>query len=141
MAGLRNVLVVEDDPMIRDLYRMSLANDGYDVEVADSADEMYLKLEKFHPNVVLLDVMLPYKSGLEILQELRNDPSYGCVDAKIIVLTNLAQRSVADNAINNGADGFIIKAEILPKDLDKVIKSLEEDDEEENKREVDDLLQ
>lgn len=127
MAGLRNVLVVEDDAMIRDLYKMALANANYYVEVADSAEELYLKLEKFHPDCIFLDVMLPGTSGLEILKELRTNPAKGCMDSKIIVLTNLAQRTVADNAMENGADGFIIKADILPKDLSKVIESLEED--------------
>lgn len=127
MAGLKNILVVEDDPSIRDMYRMALANAQYSVEVADSADEMYAKLDLFQPDCIFLDVMLPNVSGLEILKELRTNPAHGCMNAKIVVLTNLAQRSVADNAMDNGADGFIIKAEILPKDLDKVIKSLEEE--------------
>lgn len=109
------------------MYRIALADGQYYVEVADSADEMYIKLEKFQPDCVFLDVMLPGTSGLEILKELRTNPKWGCVDTKIVVLTNLAQRSVADNAIENGADGFIIKADILPKDLPRVIESLEED--------------
>lgn len=128
MAGLRNVLVVEDDAMIRDLYKMALANAEYVVDVADSAEELYTKLERFHPDVIFLDVMLPGTSGLQILKELRTNPARGCMDSKVIVLTNLAQRSVADNAMDNGADGFIIKADILPKDLPKVIESLEEDE-------------
>ena len=127
MAGLKNVLIVEDDASIRDLYRMALANNEYVVEVADSADELYAKLEVFHPDCLFLDVMLPGTSGLEALKELRTNPARGCMDAKIIVLTNLAQRSVADNAMENGADGFIIKADVLPNDLPKIIESLEED--------------
>ena len=129
MAGLKNMLVVEDDPSIRDMYKIVLANNRYTVEVADSAEEMYAKLKDFHPDVIFLDVMLPNKSGLEILKDLRTNPELGCETAKIIILTNLAQRSVADNAIENGADGFIIKADILPKDLPTIIESLEEDTE------------
>ena len=128
MAGLKNVLVVEDDASIRDLYRMALANNQFVVEVADGAAELYTKLEFFHPDCIFLDVMLPGVSGLEVLKELRTNPARGCIDAKIVVLTNLAQRSVADNAMENGADGFIIKADVLPKDLPKVIESLEEED-------------
>jgi DNA-binding response OmpR family regulator len=128
VAGSRNVLIVEDDAMIRDLYKMTLANANYVVETADSADEMYVKLERFTPGFVFLDVMLPGTSGLELLKELRTNPEHGCVDAKIVVLTNLAQRTVADNAMDNGADGFIIKADILPNDLPRVIQSLEEDE-------------
>lgn len=127
MAGLKNVLVVEDDAMIRDLYKMALANAEYTVEVADSADELYSKLTRFKPDVMFLDVMLPGTSGLQVLKELRSNPKFDCTDIKIVVLTNLAQRTVADNAMNNGADGYIIKADILPKDLPKVIESLEEE--------------
>ncbi len=127
MAGLKNVLVVEDDAMIRDLYKMALANAEYTVEVADSADELYSKLARFKPDVMFLDVMLPGTSGLQVLKELRSNSEYGCTGIKIVVLTNLAQRTVADNAMDNGADGYIIKADILPKDLPKVIESLEEE--------------
>lgn len=127
MAGSRNVLVVEDDASIRDLYKMALANNGFAVEAVDSSDELFAKLKSFHPDYIFLDVMLPGMSGLEVLKELRTNPVHGCTDAKIVVLTNLAQRSVADNAMDNGADGFVIKADLLPKDLAKIIESLEED--------------
>jgi two-component system alkaline phosphatase synthesis response regulator PhoP len=124
MAGLKNVLIVEDDVMIRELYRSTLVDDHYRVEVAGDATELYKKLESFHPECVLLDIMLPGISGLEILKELRNNPKYGCQQAKIIMLTNLAQRSVSDSATESGADGFILKVDILPKDLRKIIASL-----------------
>jgi DNA-binding response OmpR family regulator len=127
VAGLKNILVVEDDAMIRDLYKMALANAQYYVEVADSAEELYAKLAKFHPDCIFLDVMLPGTSGLQILKELRTNVALGCTNSKIVVLTNLAQRTVADNAMENGADGFIIKADILPKDLPRVVESLEEE--------------
>lgn len=127
MAGLRNVLIIEDDVVIRDLYRTALVQADYTVENVGSAEELYQKLATFKPDVVFLDIMLPNISGLEILKELRTNPAHQCADAKIIMLTNLAQRSVIDNAMENGADGYVIKAEILPRDLSTVIASLEED--------------
>lgn len=126
MAGSKNVLIVEDDPLIRDLYRMALANANYVVETAESAEEAYAKLVSFHPDFIFLDVMLPGTTGLEILKELRTNAERGCMSANIVILTNLAQRSVADFAMENGADGFIIKADMLPKDLPNVIESLQE---------------
>ncbi len=128
MAGSRNVLLVEDDVMIRDMYRLALADAHYLVEVADSANELYAKLPNFRPDVMFLDIMLPGASGLEILNELRTNPKHGCMNTKIIILTNLAQRNVADNAMEHGADGYVIKADILPKDLPTVVRSLEETD-------------
>ena len=130
MAGLRKILLVEDDVMIRELYRAKLIEAQYTVEVAGSAPELYNKLLDYRPDCLLLDVMLPGVSGLEILKELRTNPEKGCQDAKIIILTNLAQRSVTDSAIEGGADGFVLKTDILPKDLPMIISSLEDDTEE-----------
>lgn len=126
MDGSKNVLIIEDDPLIRDLYRMALANADYVVETAETAEEAYQKLTNFQPGFIFLDVMLPGTSGLEILKELRTNDVHRCTKTSIVILTNLAQRSVADFAMENGADGFIIKADMLPKDLPSVIKSLQE---------------
>ena len=129
MAGSRNVMLVEDEVALRQLYRAALVEAGHTVVEAENVDELYSKLVNFHPQYVFLDVMLPGVSGLEILRELRSNPARGCMDAKIVILTNLGQRSVADSAMEGGADGFIIKADILPKEIPKVIDSLEEDEE------------
>ncbi|MHB1865343.1 MAG: response regulator transcription factor [Candidatus Saccharimonadales bacterium] len=118
-------MLVEDEAMIRQLYRTALIKADFNVAEAEDVNELYTKLRDFHPDVVFLDIMLPGVSGLEILKELRNNPAHGCTEAKIIILTNIGQRSIADNATENGADGFIIKADILPKDLVEVIHSLE----------------
>lgn len=127
MAGLRRILIVEDDAMIRDLYRVTLVDKQYTVEIAADAPTVYKKAPEFRPDCILLDVMLPGVSGLEILKELRGNPVHGCQNAKIIILTNLAQRSATENAMANGADGYVIKADILPKDLPAVISSLEDE--------------
>lgn len=126
MAGLKNVLLVEDDPMILEMYRVILVDRQYKVETATRSDEVFAKLETFHPDCILLDVMLPGMSGLEILKELRANPKHGCQKTKIVILSNLAQQSVTDSAIENGADGYVIKSDILPKDLPTIIDSLVE---------------
>ena len=126
MAGSKNVLLIEDEPALRDLYKNALVQAGYIVEVAGDADEAYTKLAEFLPDYICLDVMLPGKSGLEILHDLRSNPSLRSTQARILVLTNLAQRSVADNAMEHGADGYIIKADILPAELPEILVSLDE---------------
>jgi len=125
MAGLKNVIIVEDDVMIRELYKATLESGQYKVEVVGQASELYKKLANYKPDCVLLDIMLPETSGLEILTELRKNPALGCQKAKIIMMTNLAERSVIDKAIESGADGYVIKSDILPKDLLKIIPGLE----------------
>ena len=126
MDGLRKILIVEDDVMIREMYRIALVDKGFVVEIADDGDSAYQKVKEFHPDCILLDIMLPGVSGLEILKELRTNMVYNCSKTKIVMLTNLAQRNVTENAIANGADAFIIKVDILPKDLPTIIQSLKD---------------
>lgn len=127
MAGSKNVLIIEDDVMIRELYRAALLEAGFTIELAGSAGEAYQKLSHYHPYCVFLDIMLPGVSGLEILKELRNNPIHGCQHTRIVILSNLAQNSIADSAMESGADGYIIKADIHPYDLPKIIESLEDE--------------
>ena len=127
MAGLKNILLVEDDAMIREMYRLALVTGHFKVELAGDANEAFSKLATFHPDCILLDVMLPGMSGLEILKELRTDPKHGCQHTKIVVLTNLAERSVTDKAIEGGADAYIVKTDIVPRDLRTIIPSLEDE--------------
>jgi DNA-binding response OmpR family regulator len=124
MAGLQNVLVVEDDVMIRELYRTTLVRDGFHVEIAGDSHEAFEKLKTFKPDIVLLDIMLPGQSGIDILKELRANPEYHCQDKKILMLTNLAQKNLAESAFKIGADGYIVKADILPSDLKNAIASV-----------------
>lgn len=126
MDGLKNVMLVEDDAMIRELYCTVLLDSQYKVETAVNADELYKKLVDFHPDYVLLDLMLPGISGMEILKELRSNPERNSQNAKIVLLTNMSQPNVRENAINSGADGYVIKADILPTDLPKIISTLDQ---------------
>src|SRR5215469_9697889 len=115
MDGSKNVMIIDDDFMLRELYTAALTNAGYTAQVSENAEDLYTKLANFHPYCLFLDVMLPGISGVEILKELRTNPVHGCTTAKIVILTNIGQRSVAESAMALGADGIVIKADILPK--------------------------
>lgn len=129
MAGSQNnILIVEDDAMIRELYRTTFVDAGYPTQGARDAQETFKLLETFTPDVILLDVMLPSLSGLDILKELRTNPQYKCEKAKIILLTNLAHENLADLekkiALDTPPDGYIIKADTTPSDVLTIVRSL-----------------
>lgn len=128
MAGFQNVLIVEDEVMIRELYFITFTKAGYKVAVASSADEAFAQLPKFKPDIIFLDIMLPGMSGIDILKKLRTDPQYGCTNTKIVLITNLGQQNLAEVAMTEHADGYVIKADIVPKNLVAIAKSLEKDD-------------
>lgn len=124
MAGLQKILLIEDDFMIRDLYGMTFSGAGYPTQTANDAVEAYKKLENFTPDIVFIDIMLPGKSGIEILKDLRTNPKYKCQTAKIIMLTNLAQEDLEAQAKANKANGYLIKVETVPSDLIKIVERI-----------------
>lgn len=128
MAGLQKILLVEDDPQICEIYTTILRRDGYEVAIATSYDEALAQAKAFEPDLIFLDIMIPGRSGLEVLRILRSEPQYLSQRKKIVLLTNLGENEAVAKALaTNQADGYVVKADIVPHDLDDIIKSFEED--------------
>lgn len=125
MAGLRKILLVEDNLELRNLYEIFLKYNKYEVETAIDGEDGLEKAKQFRPDLILLDVMMPKKDGFEVLHILRHDPSYGCTKSKIVILTNLGDGSKLSPETRHDMDGYVIKAEIVLDDLLKIIASLE----------------
>jgi DNA-binding response OmpR family regulator len=111
-----HVLVVDDEPLIRQSLKGALAREGYEVTVAASGAEAIERFEAVRPDAVLLDLVLGDQGGLDVLRRLRGDSP----DTKFIVIT--AQGSIEDAvlAMKLGAYDFIKK----PFDLQEVIAAL-----------------
>ena len=123
MTDKPTVLIVEDEVMIRELYFFTLTRAGYTVKTAGSSTETFSTLRDFKADVIFLDIMLPGMSGLDILKTLRSDAQYNALESRIVLITNLGQQNLAETAMHEHADGYIIKADIVPKDLITVIES------------------
>ena len=105
MAGfLATVLICDDEPALRELIRVSLDGD-YSFAEADDGDESIDAARRLRPDVVILDVMMPRRNGLEVLSELRNDAELA--RTPVIVLT--AQPSTREDALREGADIVLVK--------------------------------
>jgi len=119
-SGEQTVLVVDDDPSIRDLLRIHLGNAGYRVLLAEDAIVGGHMLVKEPPDLLLLDLDMPYMTGLEFLQALRSDnalPKF-----PIVFLTaNLEGRELAASL---GAAGYLAKPILLNDLLNEVSKHL-----------------
>jgi CheY-like chemotaxis protein len=105
MAGvLATVLICDDEPSLRELIRVSL--DGpYRFAEADDGEQSLELARRLHPDVVILDMMMPRRSGLEVLAELRQDEAFS--DTAVIVLT--AQPGTREEALRQGADLVMVK--------------------------------
>jgi CheY-like chemotaxis protein len=124
MAGLKTILFIEDDKPIAEMYARVLEREGFTVEYAYNGAEGLHKAQSKHYDLILLDIMMPEMSGIEVLKLLRGDDGKGSPDTKIVILTNLAQDKTSQEALKSQADGYIIKADIVPSQLAGIVKKL-----------------
>ncbi len=119
---MANILVVEDDKDLNFAYRLILERANHTVESAFNGDEALEKLRDFDAQIILLDLLMPIKSGVEFLQ------SYDIVhehpNVRILVFTNLDNAPEINEALKLGADKCIIKAWTSPQGLTKLIDNL-----------------
>ena len=128
MDGLPKILIVEDNIEIIELYLLTLRGNGYEVQTASNVEDALDIAKSFQPDIIFLDIMLPGdKTGLDALMILRTNQSYGCTKKRIIMLTNLGMSDKIRNEWEEYADGYVIKAEIVPHDLIDIIKSFDQD--------------
>lgn len=121
---MSKILLVEDDPLISNIYQMSLRRAGYDIEVIASGSGVVNKIKENDYDLLLLDLVLPEKSGFEVLEEIHR----GGIDEdlKIIVLSNLGQKEKVERALEMGAEEYLIKAHFTPKEVVAKIRDVME---------------
>jgi len=122
MSAAKKVLCIEDEQFISDLYNRALTKAGYDV-VVESDGEKALELARTNSyDIILLDLMIPNLTGMEILDRLRRDVSD--LKAKIIITTNLEQHEEAREQLEHQADGYVIKANVTPRELVEFLQTV-----------------
>jgi DNA-binding response OmpR family regulator len=100
------VLIVDDEPNIVLSLEFLMKQQGYETRVARDGDEALAEVERFRPDLVLLDVMLPRRDGFEVCQRLRAD---GWSDLKILMLTAKGRDVEIEKGLALGADGYVTK--------------------------------
>ena len=102
---MASILLIEDDPTIRFTVEMALSDEGYRVSTCDNGDDGLASALNLHPNLILLDLLLPGLDGRELLVRFREiDPI-----TPIIVLTALSEDADKISCLNNGADDYVCK--------------------------------
>ncbi len=111
------ILVVDDDDQVRSYLRRLLARSGYEVEESATAEEAIERVRTSPPDLVLLDLQLPDRSGIEVLQEIRNEPSTRLLP--VVMLTGMASPAEKIRAQAEGVTDFIAKPfspeELIPR--------------------------
>lgn len=124
-----NILIVEDETDIREVYVEVLTSAGYTVDQASDGEVGMQKIKEGKWDLLLLDIMLPGKDGLKILKEIKETP--GLKKGPVIALTNLNSENIIHEVFTSGADGYLIKSEITPdKVVEEIVKVLGKEEEE-----------
>jgi DNA-binding response OmpR family regulator len=116
-----NILLVEDEQYLRELYHEILVDQGYNVETAADGEEGFNKLKQGGWDLVILDIILPKLNGLEIMRKIRSNPPEK-PNKKIVFLTNLDKDEEIKEALQLG-DGYFIKSQITPGSLVNELKN------------------
>ena len=118
----KKIVIVEDDTSLYTLYKTELELKGYlIVNVADGMQAVDVIKEQ-SPDLVLLDLMLPGKNGLQILEELKGDSE--TKDLRVIMLTNFGNEDNVSRALELGAEDYIMKYNIVPSELSDKVAAL-----------------
>lgn len=114
------VLIVEDDPLIVKMYNAKFLHEGFSVVTAeDGLTGLNLALKEV-PDFIVLDIMMPQLSGIDLLEKLRAD-SKG-KNIPVIVLTNLSEKDEEERALTLGAKEYLLKANLTPGEVVTKIK-------------------
>ena len=106
MAG-KKILLVEDNPVNRRLAGFLLRSQGYQVSEAASAQEAFETLKTDRPDLIVMDIQLPGKDGLEITKELKGQPA--TANIPVIAVTSYAMKGDREKALAAGCSGYVTK--------------------------------
>jgi len=122
---MKKILIVEDEDIIIELLEKKLIQEGYDISIAHNGEEGLKMVKEIKPDIVLLDIVMPKKSGYEVMEEMSKDPELNKIP--IIIISNSGQPVELDKAKELGAKDWLIKTEFDPNEVvEKVRKQIGE---------------
>lgn len=119
---MSKILLVEDDELIVRLYEKLFKLEGFEIATANNGQAGLDHLKTDTPDIILLDIMMPEMNGLEMLGKLKEDEK--TKNIPVVVLTNVADVGIANEAISRGAVLSIVKSESEPEDVVAAVKGV-----------------
>jgi len=121
MSILKKILIADDEPDILEIIQFNLQAEGYEVITAKNGDEAIDAAKKHHPDLIILDIMMPGKNGIDVCNILRMQPAFK--ETLIIFLSALSDEGTEIRGLETGADDYLTKP-IRPKILVSKVNAL-----------------
>ncbi len=118
---VKKILIADDEPDILEIIQYNLQNEGYEILTAKNGNEAIDEAKRFNPDLIILDIMMPGKNGIEVCNILRLQPAFN--DTLIIFLSALSDEGTEVKGLETGADDFITKP-VSPKVLVSKVNAL-----------------
>lgn len=109
LKTMKKILIAEDDPGLSEVLKDRFTDDGWKVTMASNGEEAIEQIKKDTYNLVLLDLLMPKKTGFEVLEEIKSNPAYK--DLPIIVLSSLGTDEDIKKALTSGAVDYFVKTQ------------------------------
>ena len=119
---MTKIAIIEDDQVINQMYRMKFEAAGFDVSSASDGQAGVRLVEKFLPDLILLDLQMPHMGGAEALGKIRAHKKLA--DTPVIILTNLGEEEAPKNLRSLGIHSVIVKAELTPSQVVSRVKDV-----------------
>lgn len=116
----KKILLIEDDPTQVFMYRSQFEMDGFVFLSAPNGEEGLALADKEIPDIILLDILMGKLGGMETLEILKKDSPTKIIP--VFILTNFVKQEIEQQARQLGAEEYIIKSQIMPKEISKMIK-------------------
>jgi len=117
---MTKIAIIEDDPVINQMYRMKFEADGFEVQIADNGKRGVELVEGFLPDIILLDLQMPHMGGAEALEHIRAH-DWG-KKVPVIILTNLGEEEAPKSLRDLGIHSYIVKADLTPRQVVSRVK-------------------
>lgn len=117
---MTKIAIIEDDPVISQMYRMKFEAEGFDVKLANNGEAGVDLVEAMNPDIILLDIQMPKMTGEEALMQIRAE-DWG-VSVPVIILTNLGAEEAPKTLKTLGIHSYIVKADLTPKQVVERVK-------------------
>lgn len=118
---MAKIAIIEDDPVISQMYRMKLEQEDFEVELASNGRLGVELVETMQPDLILLDLQMPEMTGDEALAEIRQH-DWG-KDVVVLVLTNMGEEEAPKNLASLGVHSYIVKANLTPRQVVERVKA------------------
>lgn len=118
----KKILLVEDDVFIKDIYETKFVQEGFEVVLAENGMEALKKMEESIPDLILLDVIMPYMDGMETLKRIKANDAWKKIP--IIMLTNISEKEKVTEGMEQGADDYLIKSHFTPSEVVAKVNAL-----------------